>query len=77
MASKRKNKKKNECFDNEFESDENFAFIAGYTSNGFPYGITWEQQEQILLEEKKYEESLAKKDKAKNNDEVKESDLPF
>jgi hypothetical protein len=25
------------------DSDENFAFIAGYTPGGFPYGITWEE----------------------------------
>lgn len=24
------------------DSDETFAFIAGYTSGGAPYGITWE-----------------------------------
>ncbi|MGG5254222.1 hypothetical protein ACQYAD_12070 [Neobacillus sp. SM06] len=28
-------------------SDENFAFIASYTSNGFPYGITYEEWEEI------------------------------
>lgn len=27
------------------ESDDNFAFIAGYTSGGFPYGITHEEME--------------------------------
>lgn len=27
------------------ESDEKFAFIAGYTDSGFPYGITWEEFE--------------------------------
>ena len=27
--------------------DENFAFIAGYTSGGFPYGITWEEQAEL------------------------------
>ena len=26
-----------------FEQDEYFYFIAGYTSGGAPYGITWEQ----------------------------------
>ena len=26
------------------ESDDNFAFIAGYTPGGAPYGITWEEQ---------------------------------
>ena len=25
------------------ESDETFAYIAGYTGWGFPYGITWEE----------------------------------
>ncbi|WP_153798371.1 hypothetical protein [Foetidibacter luteolus] len=30
--------------DSEIECDENFAFIAGYTSGGAPYGITWEQE---------------------------------
>lgn len=25
------------------DSDENFAFIAGYSPGGFPYGITWEE----------------------------------
>lgn len=29
------------------DSDENFAFIAGYTAGGFPYGVTWEEW-QIL-----------------------------
>jgi hypothetical protein len=27
------------------ESDESFAFIAGYTSNGVPYGVLWEEME--------------------------------
>jgi hypothetical protein len=27
-------------------SDENFYFIAGYTSGGLPYGITWEEAER-------------------------------
>ena len=30
-----------------FEGDENFAFIAGYTSGGLPYGITHEEMEAI------------------------------
>jgi hypothetical protein len=29
------------------DQDENFAFIAGYTSGGAPYGITWDEWEQI------------------------------
>ena len=27
------------------ESDENYAYIAGYTEWGFPYGVTWEELE--------------------------------
>lgn len=30
-----------------FESDENFAMILGYTSGGFPYGVTHEKMEEI------------------------------
>ena len=30
-----------------FESDENFALIIGYTSGGFPYGVTYEELKQI------------------------------
>jgi hypothetical protein len=29
------------------ESDERFAFIAGYTSGGAPYGLTWEEWEAL------------------------------
>ncbi|MDO9535739.1 MAG: hypothetical protein Q7J85_10525 [Bacillota bacterium] len=30
-----------------FESDYYFSYIAGYTSNGVPYGITWEEWDKI------------------------------
>ena len=29
------------------EHDENFAYIAGYTSGGAPYGITWAEWEEL------------------------------
>jgi hypothetical protein len=29
------------------ERDETFAYIAGYTPGGAPYGVTWEEWEQI------------------------------
>jgi hypothetical protein len=29
------------------DQDENFAFIAGNTSGGAPYGITWEEWEDL------------------------------
>lgn len=28
-----------------FDSDENFSFIAGYTSGGAPFGISWDEEE--------------------------------
>jgi len=34
----------------EFESDENFAMIIGYTSGGFPYGVTHEEMKEITSE---------------------------
>lgn len=29
------------------ESDEHFSFIAGYTSGGAPYGVTWEESDAV------------------------------
>ena len=37
----------------DIDQDENFAFIAGYTPGGFPYGITWEEQAEIDRRERK------------------------
>ena len=34
------------------ESDEHFAYIAGYTPGGAPFGITWEEQRQLEAEER-------------------------
>jgi hypothetical protein len=34
------------------DSDENFAFIAGYTPGGFPYGITWEEAAELEQKER-------------------------
>jgi hypothetical protein len=46
MAKKPSKKRASELFV-EPESDDHFAYIAGYTSGGAPYGITWEEQEEI------------------------------
>ena len=45
--------KEDELLNNRYPySDENFYFIAGYTSGGMPYGITWEEAEKVgLLED--------------------------
>jgi hypothetical protein len=32
------------------DTNENFAFIAGYTAGGYPYGVPWEEWE--ILEQK-------------------------
>lgn len=40
----KKQKREQELFDTLCEDcDDDFAFIAGYTSGGAPYGITWEE----------------------------------
>lgn len=31
-----------------YDSDENFAYIAGYTSGGAPYGTTHEEMEELM-----------------------------
>lgn len=43
----RRKKQREERETNLFESDETFAFIAGYTSAGVPFGITWEEMGAI------------------------------
>jgi len=40
---KKKAAKKQELDDFLSDSDEHFYFIAGYTSSGCPYGITWKE----------------------------------
>jgi hypothetical protein len=34
------------------ESDEYFGFIAGYTSNGVPYGLTHKEMDKIKVDKK-------------------------
>ncbi len=40
---KSKRRKKRNIQEFELEQDENFSFIVGYTSGGFPYGNPWEE----------------------------------
>ena len=42
-AAQKKAKKQRETEELYTDSDDTFAFIAGYTSAGFPYGTTWEE----------------------------------
>ena len=40
---KSKRRKQRSIQEFELEQDENFSFIVGYTSGGFPYGNPWEE----------------------------------
>ncbi len=42
-AAQKNAKKPREAEDLYPDSDDTFAYIAGYTSAGFPYGTTWEE----------------------------------
>jgi len=50
--SKKKKKLKKVKLEEQIEpfSDENFAFIAGYTSGGAPYGLTHEEMAELEKE---------------------------
>ena len=41
-------KKKQEAQRQNMEQDDRFFFIAGYTSGGAPYGITWEEMKEHI-----------------------------
>ena len=62
----------------EDESDGTFAFIAGYTPAGFPYGTTWEElgiDPGLSLEEK---ERLYRADTPTDPEKaIDDSELPF
>ena len=59
-ANKRRKAQKETPWASEIESDqdENFAYIAGYTSGGFLYGITWEEMDAINEEEEPMDEQI-------------------
>ena len=42
-TNKNKRRQKRNIDDFQIEQDENFSFIAGYTSGGYPYGNPWEE----------------------------------
>ncbi|RKQ35607.1 hypothetical protein [Oceanobacillus halophilus] len=69
QAEKRK-KSKQQNTEWDLDSDETFAFIAGYTSGGAPYGITWEELEKDLNRESNT------KDKDKVPSDIEHEDLP-
>ena len=44
---RKKFKKEKLEMDSLIESDEHFRFIAGYTSNGVPYGLTHDEMDEL------------------------------
>ena len=51
----KRNNYANAILDVSMDMDDRFAFIAGYTPGGFPYGTTWEElgiDPGLSLEEK-------------------------
>lgn len=52
QAKKQAKQKETSQYDND-DSDDYFYFIAGYTENGFPYGLTWEEQESFEKQEER------------------------
>jgi hypothetical protein len=47
QAATREQKKAEKLARENPDQDDTFAFIAGYTSGGAPYGITWEEWKQL------------------------------
>ena len=59
MADKRQQSKRSQerLRIEEPESDENFAFIAGTTEGGVPFGLTWEEKAAMEREEARMQQS--------------------
>ena len=74
---KKKNKESELLLEQDEFYDEDFAFIAGYTSGGAPYGIRWEEvgiDPDLSLEQKC---ALYYEEKELNESETEEDELPF
>jgi hypothetical protein len=45
---RKRQQKRADLFENDcIESDENFSYIVGYTSGGMPYGVPWDDHEDL------------------------------
>jgi len=53
-------KKREENLNTEIDSDGNFYYIAGYTSRGAPYGVTWEEaiKDELIEDSKLIEHNI-------------------
>ena len=49
-ARQRRKARQTETHEPFFDQDETFAYIAGYTEAGFPFGVTWEEWERLNQE---------------------------
>ena len=74
----KRNNYANAILDVSMDMDDRFAFIAGYTPGGFPYGTTWEElgiDPALPLEEK---ERLYRADTPTDPEKaIDDSELPF
>jgi len=46
-AVKKRRLERDEGFESIDDCDDNFSFIAGYTSGGFAYGVAWEEEDPL------------------------------
>ena len=78
MSKKKRKKTTDDILDVSMDMDDRFAFIAGYTPGGFPYGTTWEAlgiDPGLSLEEK---ERLYRADTPTDPEKaIDDSELPF
>jgi len=59
VSKKQKKVKKQDLYEELFEQDEYFYYIAGYTPGGAPYGITWEEARRDgLIEQEDDDEEI-------------------
>lgn len=81
----RKKQRKNLILGDDYDSDETFAFIAGYTPGGVPFGITHEEMEDDFgqdndgwweVPEEEFDEILLNINKHHKID-IDDDELPF
>ena len=78
----KRNNSANAILDVSMDMDDHFAFIAGYTPGGFPYGTTWEElgiDPALPLEEKErlYNQIGIAGTPADPEKAIDDSELPF
>jgi len=81
MTKKKKKKNKNNKSKNSNSVDEyeifgDFAYIAGYTEGGAPFGVTHEEMQEMLGEESENEDWDNDEEDWPDIDEISEKDLP-